>query len=173
MRPQHARAGPGPSGAGISRLWALTDREPDPARCMSRAGTLLEEVGEEIARWLHTTADAAVHRRDPARFRHPAAPSTLPGMTYIIDPDVLEQSSRDLIRHGLDLDEATRILFPDTGSTAGYGEDALEQLAAHVETTAGSLRDVGEAAEQVAGAARLTDGEVGELFDLTLALAFR
>ena len=43
------------SGAGITRLWALTDREPDPARCMSRAGTLLEEVGEEIARWLHTT----------------------------------------------------------------------------------------------------------------------
>lgn len=94
-------------------------------------------------------------------------------MTYIIDPDVLEQSSRDLIRHGLDVDEATRIPFPDTGSTAGYSKDAIEQLTAHVETTSGSLRDVGEAAEQVAGVARLTDGEVAELFDLTLAAAFR
>ncbi len=54
VRPLHARAGPD-SGAGIARLWALTDREPDPARCMSRAGTLLEEVGEEIAGWLRTT----------------------------------------------------------------------------------------------------------------------
>ena len=91
-------------------------------------------------------------------------------MTYTIDPEVLEQSSRDLIRHGLDVDEATRIPFPDTGSTAGYSKDAIEQLTTHVETTAGSLRDVGEATERVVAVALLTDGEVGDLFDLTLAL---
>jgi hypothetical protein len=94
-------------------------------------------------------------------------------MTYNIDPDVLDQSSRDLIRHGLDVDEGTSIPFPDTGSTAGYSKDAIEQLTAHVESTAGALRAVGEAAEQVAEVARLTDGEVGDLFDLTLAGAFR
>ena len=94
-------------------------------------------------------------------------------MTYTIDPDVLEQSSRDLIRHGLDVDEATRIPFPDTGSTAGYSNDAIEQLTAFVATAAASLRDVGEATERVVAVARLTDGEVGELFDLSLAGAFR
>ena len=94
-------------------------------------------------------------------------------MTYTIDPELLEQSSRDLIRHGLDVDEATRVPFPDTGSTAGYSKDAIEQLTAHVAAAAGSLRDVGEATEEVVAVALLTDGEVGELFDLSLAGAFR
>ncbi|HET9423412.1 MAG TPA: glycerate kinase [Nocardioides sp.] len=45
--------GPGETAAaGVARLWALTDREPDPARSMSRAGALLDEVGTEIADWL-------------------------------------------------------------------------------------------------------------------------
>ena len=43
------------TAAGIAQLWALSDREPDPARSMSRAGPLLEEVGEEIGRWLLAT----------------------------------------------------------------------------------------------------------------------
>ena len=94
-------------------------------------------------------------------------------MTYTIDPEVLEQSSRDLIRHGLDVADATRIPFPDTGATSGYSKDAIEQLITHVESTAGSLRDVGEATERVVAVALVTDGEVGDLFDLTLSLAFR
>lgn len=38
--------------AGIARLWALTDREPDLARCLANAAALLEEVGAELANWL-------------------------------------------------------------------------------------------------------------------------
>ena len=49
----------------------------------------------------------------------------------------------------------------------------VEQLTAFVATAAASLRDVGEATERVVAVARLTDGEVGELFDLSLAGAFR
>ena len=40
------------AAAGVARLWALTDREPDPARSISRAGALLDEVGAEIGSWL-------------------------------------------------------------------------------------------------------------------------
>ena len=94
-------------------------------------------------------------------------------MTYAIDPSLLDQSSRDLIRHGLDVDETARIPFPDTGPTASTSKDAVEQLTSHVASSAASLRDVGEAVERVAAVARLTDGEVGELFDLSLAGAFR
>ncbi|MFI9585296.1 glycerate kinase [Streptomyces sp. NPDC052236] len=36
--------------AGIRRAYALTDLEPDPARCMAEAGPLLERVAEDIAR---------------------------------------------------------------------------------------------------------------------------
>jgi glycerate kinase len=36
---------------GVARLWALTDREPDPERCLARAAPLLEEVGAELAAW--------------------------------------------------------------------------------------------------------------------------
>ncbi|MGW2602554.1 glycerate kinase [Streptomyces klenkii] len=35
--------------AGIERAYALTDLEPDPARCMALAGPLLERVAERIA----------------------------------------------------------------------------------------------------------------------------
>lgn len=39
--------------AGVARLWALTDREPDLARCLTDAAVLLEEVGAELAAdWL-------------------------------------------------------------------------------------------------------------------------
>lgn len=37
--------------AGVARLWALTDREPDLARCLTDAASLLEEVGAELASW--------------------------------------------------------------------------------------------------------------------------
>ncbi|MFF4694193.1 glycerate kinase [Streptomyces chattanoogensis] len=36
--------------AGISRAYALTDLEPDPARCMAQAGPLLERAAENLAR---------------------------------------------------------------------------------------------------------------------------
>jgi glycerate kinase len=37
--------------AGVSRLWSLTDREPDRARSMSNAAALLEDVGADLAAW--------------------------------------------------------------------------------------------------------------------------
>ncbi|MFI9352284.1 glycerate kinase [Streptomyces lydicus] len=36
--------------AGIRRAYALTDLEPDPARCMAEAGPLLERAAENLAR---------------------------------------------------------------------------------------------------------------------------
>lgn len=39
--------------AGISAAYALADLEPDPARCMAQAGTLLERLAAERLRgWL-------------------------------------------------------------------------------------------------------------------------
>lgn len=38
------------AGVGIERAYALTDLEPDPARCMAEAGPLLERLAERIAR---------------------------------------------------------------------------------------------------------------------------
>jgi glycerate kinase len=39
--------------AGIARAYALTELEPDPARCIASAGPLLERVAEHIAAdWL-------------------------------------------------------------------------------------------------------------------------
>ncbi|MEV5481399.1 MULTISPECIES: glycerate kinase [Streptomyces] len=44
LMPQALRA------AGIRRAYALTDLEPDPARCMAEAGPLLERAAERLAR---------------------------------------------------------------------------------------------------------------------------
>ncbi|MEV6162965.1 glycerate kinase [Streptomyces sp. NPDC052052] len=38
------------AGAGISRAYALTDLEPDPAVCIAQAGPLLERAAEALAR---------------------------------------------------------------------------------------------------------------------------
>ncbi|GAA2727171.1 hypothetical protein CAE01nite_25150 [Cellulomonas aerilata] len=44
--------------AGLAAAYALTDLEPDVARCLSDAGRLLEDVGAAVARdWLHPTPD--------------------------------------------------------------------------------------------------------------------
>jgi glycerate kinase len=41
------------AAAGIARAYALTDIEPDPARCMARAGPLLEKLAGRVASdWL-------------------------------------------------------------------------------------------------------------------------
>jgi glycerate kinase len=46
------------AAAGITRAYALSDIEPDPARCMAAAGPLLEELAGLVARdWLPEAAD--------------------------------------------------------------------------------------------------------------------
>jgi glycerate kinase len=37
------------AAAGLAGAYALTDIEPDPARCMSEAGPLLERLAERLA----------------------------------------------------------------------------------------------------------------------------
>ncbi|MEV5751204.1 glycerate kinase [Actinoallomurus sp. NPDC052308] len=48
--------------AGFAGAYALTDLEPDPARCMEDAGPLLERLAEEIAR---TVLEEPLSRREP------------------------------------------------------------------------------------------------------------
>ncbi|WP_234551906.1 glycerate kinase, partial [Streptomyces sp. MH192] len=38
------------AAAGVSRAYALTDLEPDVARCLAEAGPLLERLAERLAR---------------------------------------------------------------------------------------------------------------------------
>jgi len=48
------------AAAGIARAYALSDIEPDPARCMAAAGPLLEELAGRVARdWLTEPAGLA------------------------------------------------------------------------------------------------------------------
>jgi glycerate kinase len=48
------------AAAGIARAYALSDIEPDPARCMAVAGPLLEELAGGVARdWLTEAAGPA------------------------------------------------------------------------------------------------------------------
>jgi glycerate kinase len=48
------------AAAGIARAYALSDIEPDPARCMAAAGPLLEKLAGQVARdWLTEAAGLA------------------------------------------------------------------------------------------------------------------
>jgi glycerate kinase len=46
------------AAAGIEAVWALTDLEPDPARCMAEAPPLLEEVGRRLALWWQSSGSS-------------------------------------------------------------------------------------------------------------------
>jgi glycerate kinase len=46
---------------GISQAYALTEREPDVARCMAQAAALLEDSAEQLARdWIRAHASFPV-----------------------------------------------------------------------------------------------------------------
>ena len=58
--------------AGILAAYALTDIEPDPDRCMTEAGPLLERLAATVARdWL--TGGPEPHHRPEAASLHPVA----------------------------------------------------------------------------------------------------
>jgi glycerate kinase len=46
-------------GAGIHAAYALTDIESDPQRCFDEAASLLEELGERLARDRLVTTEGA------------------------------------------------------------------------------------------------------------------
>ena len=57
-----SRAAAALAAAGIARAYALSDIEPDPARCMAAAGPLLERLaGQAASDWL--TGAAGLTRR--------------------------------------------------------------------------------------------------------------
>jgi len=52
------------ASAGVARAYALTDIEPDVARCLAEAGPLLEKLATELARdWL--SGSDPVEEADP------------------------------------------------------------------------------------------------------------
>lgn len=83
-----------------------------------------------------------------------------------IDLRVLRRASRDLIRHGLDVDDESQIPVPDTGSSDPLTRAGLERVLARSAAIADGLRRLGAALDGFVSSASVLDGTVGWGFDL-------
>lgn len=59
-----------------------------------------------------------------------------------IDPAVVAQASRDLIRHGLDIGDASQIPYPDTGTSAATGADVVDLVVSQAEELTETLGNI-------------------------------
>lgn len=85
---------------------------------------------------------------------------------FTIDLRVLRRASRDLIRHGLDLDDESRIPMPDAGRSGCVTQEGLERLLAQTAATADGMRRLGDALDTFVSSSSVLDGTVGWGFDL-------
>ena len=85
---------------------------------------------------------------------------------FTIDLRVLRRASRDLVRHGLDVDDESQMPVPDTGSSDPLTRAGLEHLLTRSADTADRLRRLGDALDRFVSSASVLDGTVGWGFDL-------
>ena len=85
---------------------------------------------------------------------------------FTIDPRALRRASRDLIRHGLDLDDECQIPMPATGRSYCVTQEGLERVLAGSAATADGMRRLGEALDDFVSSSSVLDGTVSWGFDL-------
>jgi len=85
---------------------------------------------------------------------------------FTIDPRVLRHASRDLIRHGLDIDDVSQIPMPEAGLSACATQEGLERVLAGSTATADGMRRLGDALDRFVSSTSVLDGTVGWGFDL-------
>lgn len=85
---------------------------------------------------------------------------------FTIDLRVLRRASRDLIRHGLDLDDESQIPMPDAGRSGCVTQEGLARLLAQTAATADGMRRLGDALDGFVSSSSVLDGTVGWGFDL-------
>ncbi|MDP2771947.1 MAG: hypothetical protein Q8O61_00200 [Nocardioides sp.] len=85
---------------------------------------------------------------------------------FTIDPRVLRRASRDLIRHGLDLDDERQIPTPEAGRSSCVTQEGLERVLGDSAATADGLHRLGEALDDFVSSSSALDGTVSWGFDL-------
>lgn len=85
---------------------------------------------------------------------------------FTIDPRVLRRASRELIRHGLDLDEDAQIPMPEAGRSDCVTQEGLERLLAQTAATADGMHRLGDALDRFVSSSSALDGTVGWSFDV-------
>lgn len=85
---------------------------------------------------------------------------------FTIDPRVLRRASRDLIRHGLDLDEDSQIPMPEAGRSDCVTQEGLERVLAQTTATADGMHRLGDALDWFVSSSTVLDGTMGATFDL-------
>lgn len=91
-------------------------------------------------------------------------------MSIVIDPAVLEATSRDLLRHDLAVSEAAAKVFaPDTGETSALTGDGVTALLERARALGDELHGLADALDTAAGHAWAADGSVSVALDAITA----
>lgn len=85
---------------------------------------------------------------------------------FTIDPRVLRRASRELIRHGLDIDDESQIPLPGAGRSDGPTQEGIERLLGLSATTADEMHRLGDALDSFVSSSSALDGSVGAGLDL-------
>ncbi|MCW2793641.1 MAG: hypothetical protein JWO76_2739 [Nocardioides sp.] len=94
-------------------------------------------------------------------------------MTLAIEPQLLERTTRELLRHGLAIGDEATIPAPDTGATTGLTTDGLDRLTARAQRLADDLHRLADALDAFLDHAATMDGQVGAVLDGLLAGVLR
>ncbi|WP_341925565.1 hypothetical protein [Nocardioides psychrotolerans] len=87
---------------------------------------------------------------------------------FTVNPRALRHASRDLIRHGLDVDDRLQVPLPDTGRSGCATQEGLERVLAETTAVADGLRHLGDALDVFVTTSSGVDGGVGGALDRLL-----
>lgn len=87
---------------------------------------------------------------------------------FILEPRALRRTSRELIRHGLDVDSRAQVPLPDTGHSGCATQEGLERVLSETAAVADGLRRLGDALDGFVAVSTGTDGGIGGALDRLL-----
>jgi hypothetical protein len=90
-------------------------------------------------------------------------------MSISIDPPVLEDTSRSLLRAALTILDEVDLQPPDTGASYCLTQQGLIALGDHASTLAREAHDLADTVDAFLALAREADGDVAWVFDALLA----
>lgn len=88
---------------------------------------------------------------------------------FTLETRALRRASRELIRHGLDVDDRLQVSLPDTGRSGSATQEGLERVLAETTAVADDLRRLGAALDGFVAVSAGVDGGIGGALDRLLA----
>ncbi len=88
---------------------------------------------------------------------------------FTLETRALQRASRELIRHGLDVDDRLQVPLPDTGRSGCATQEGLQRVLGQTAAVADDLRRLGDALDGFVTSSSGVDGGIAGALDRLLA----